>query len=469
MSIGDSSPQRKGMKTWMFADLAHFGSKTWIHAELAELNSETWVNACVLATISGISLPIGAILGIILSPVRDVVCAAWVAFGAGALLFAVTVELYGHDLRELEHGRVGIYEMLATIFGAFVGALFYLSVNRWLEETMEEGCETIWEGDVDVESDAQSVVGSLAGGAQPEAGAHAAPVPRPASGGHLTVTSALAEERRRWEQATSPHGAGTQGFNMRDDSFAMTYNASFNPSRNVSFCQGMYSRNTSFACSEGSFKSRGRDRAINMLAAKDARALSKKNDGPESVREESVVEIDPELARKGNQVAFGLFLGLLVDGVPEGILMGFLAAEGHLSEVLVISLLVANFPEAFSSASLMVQGGIGYATIVSMWTGLCVMVGVLAGISCYTLQHFFPTYPHGDLPQSLLISVAVIEGITGGAMISCIATVMLPEAFARSGGRANPLITSSGFLCTAGFLTAVTMKAFEHHYHEHHT
>jgi len=103
-----------------------------------------------------------------------------------------------------------------------------------------------------------------------------------------------------------------------------------------------------------------------------------------------------------------------------------------------------------------------------MWTSLCVMVGVLAGASCYILQLFFPTYPHGNIPESLLIVVAVIEGLTGGAMISCIATVMLPEAFARAGGREYSLIFSSGFLCTAGFLVAVTMKAFEHHYHEHH-
>jgi hypothetical protein len=173
------------------------------------------------------------------------------------------------------------------------------------------------------------------------------------------------------------------------------------------------------------------------------------------------------MAHRGNQVAFGLFLGLLVDGVPEGILMGFLAAEGHLSEVLIASLLVANFPEAFSSASMMVQGGISIPSIISMWTGLCVMVGALAGASCYALQAFYPSYPDGDLPEELLISVAVVQGLTGGAMISCIATVMLPEAFARAGGRAVPLMASSGFLCTAGFLVAVTMKALEHHYHDH--
>jgi len=426
------------------------------------------MHACLLATISGISLPIGAILGIILSPVRDVVSAAWVAFGAGALLFAVTVELYGHDLRELENGRVGIYEMVGTICGAYVGALFYLYVNRWLEETMEE--ESIEDLD-DVESDGHSQVGDMTMGCPTEA------------------TPFLAKSRADRSSPNmgfkTPHpgprqlGDNTAGFCPRDESFAMTYNCSLNPSRNVSFSQYPYSRNVSFAFSECSFKSRGRDRAINMLAIPIGSDSSKESSygdsratsvaGDQTCLEMDLTGVNPGMTRKGNnnKLAFSIFLGLLVDGVPEGILMGCLAAEGHFSWVLVLSLMVANFPEAFSSASLMVQGGISVVNIISMWTGLCVMVGALAGASCYLLQLFFPSYPHGDLPQTLLIGVAVVEGLTGGAMISCIATVMLPEAFARSSGRDGWLITSSGFLCTAGFLTAVTMKAFEHHYNQH--
>lgn len=247
----------------------------------------------------------------------------------------------------------------------------------------------------------------------------------------------------------------------REDSFAR--NTSFSRTMNASFSRFA---NTSFALSEGSFKSRGRDSVLNRMSVISGSHASKRG-GPVSVAE-SIADVDPDMAQKGNNVAFALFLGLLVDGVPEGILMGFLAAEGHLSSVLVVSLLVANFPEAFSSASLMIQGGIAIPIIVSMWTGLCLMVGVLAGISAYLLQLYFPSYPAGNLPHALLLFVAGVQGITGGAMISCIATVMLPEAFSRGGGRADTLLLSSGFLCTAGFLTAVSMKALEHHYHDHH-
>jgi len=44
------------------------------------------------------------------------------------------VELYGHALVEVAKGRLGLFEMFVTIFGALAGAAFYLTVNKWLEE-----------------------------------------------------------------------------------------------------------------------------------------------------------------------------------------------------------------------------------------------------------------------------------------------------------------------------------------------
>merc|ERR1719263_443771 len=98
--------------------------------------------------------------------------------------------------------------------------------------------------------------------------------------------------------------------------------------------------------------------------------------------------------------------------------------------------------------------------IVGMWTSLCILVGCLCGGSCYTLLYFFPTFGHGnsDLPAAVLLGIALVEGITGGAMIACISAVMLPEAF-ESAGKTGPFYTQSGFLCAAGFLMSVALKA----------
>lgn len=400
-----------------------------------------WVYAWLWATFSGISLPIGAILGIWNSPVSDEVCAAWMALGAGALLFAVTVELYGHALRELETGRAGLLEMLATVGGALVGAVFYLAVNRWLETILEQGIE-------DLESPRIS----------PRAiPTESTPIAIKVKAAPISLNSALHEERRRWEQVTSPNQLSVTSPSHTD----------FGNSPRNSFTGA------------DDHRTRGRDKAlVRMTSAPSPRSPTKseapsecspsRNKQDQENDRRSLTMTEADLAKRGKHVAFALFLGILVDGVPEGLLMGFLAAEGHLSAVLIISLLVANFPEAFSSASLMRQGGVSSSKIIAMWTGLMVMVGGLAGAACFLLTHFFPSYPHGnDLPQTLLISVAIIEGITGGAMIACIATVMLPEAFQRS-SKEGTLFLTSGFLCTAGFLLAVVMKALEHQYNNTH-
>lgn len=388
-----------------------------------------WQNAWLLGTVSGLSLPFGAVMGIWFSPVRDEACAAWMALGAGSLLFAVTVELYGHALRELELGRAGLLEMFATVVGALLGALFYLWVNRLLEEMMAN---------------------------TPEDAEHGSP-------SMLDRTQSPTESTPLYgskSKMTTPTSAGAfQIPTLREDSFG--------------------TRQSSWAASEDhlSINSRTRDKVMKRMrqstGGQSCHSARSHNSSrgfdrqltPEEEEEDDKV-LDKESAAKCKHVALALFLGILVDGVPEGILMGFLAAEGHLSWVLVFSLLVANFPEAFSSASLMRQSGESRATIIGMWSGLCILVGALAGISCFLLHFFLPSYPHGDLPQGCLLTVSLVEGLTGGAMIACISTVMLPEAFQRAGKGA--LWASSGFLCTAGFLIAVVLKALEHHYNNTH-
>merc|ERR1719161_684356 len=161
--------------------------------------------------------------------------------------------------------------------------------------------------------------------------------------------------------------------------------------------------------------------------------------------------------QEGMRLAYAMFLGLVVDGIPESILLGFLAAENSLSLVLVLSLFVANFPEAFSSASLMKEAGVGIGKIVGMWSVLCLVTGVLAALACAGLLYFAgAAAASGEMPFHIAMVIAVVEGIAGGAMIACIAAVMLPEAFGRK--HETNLLMDSGFLCTAGFLCAVVIK-----------
>lgn len=156
--------------------------------------------------------------------------------------------------------------------------------------------------------------------------------------------------------------------------------------------------------------------------------------------------------------ALKLYAVLLVDGIPEGILMGFLAAEGFLSTTLVISFLIANFPEAFAGAVLMQKGGFPRWQIVGVWGGLMLVIGMLAGVSCDLLLMVDPEFTgETHVPFEIQILVSVMEGLAGGAMISGIAGTMLPEAYERR-NKTGWMVTSGGFLCTIGFLTSVGIK-----------
>jgi len=369
------------------------------------------VYALVFGIVSGTSLPIGAWLGIMLSPVNDKTVSLTMAFGAGALLFAVTVELYGHALREVAKGRLGLLEMFTTIFGALAGAALYLTINKWLDDYMNEVTE----------SEEKDVEGQDAKGPQ---------------------SSSVVEALRKGTEAAAASN--------KDEEEPKSARAKelWQKAKLKAKVVKTLKRTTTLMKSEDLQHLRGHTKAVVMAA------------------EEGM--LSAEDAAHAKSVALALFLGLLVDGLPEGVLMGFLAAEGHLTPVLIVSLFVANFPEAFSSASLLIQAEMSKVTIIGMWTGLCIVVGCLSGASCYLLLLFFPTFGegggHSDLPMTVLLGISLVEGLTGGAMISCISSVMLPEAFYRNkeiDGKKNdgPFYAQTGFLCTAGFLLSVALKA----------
>eukprot|EP00746_Dinoflagellata_sp_MGD_P031116 gnl/MRDRNA2_/MRDRNA2_173973_c0_seq1.p1 gnl/MRDRNA2_/MRDRNA2_173973_c0~~gnl/MRDRNA2_/MRDRNA2_173973_c0_seq1.p1 ORF type:complete len:183 (+),score=19.28 gnl/MRDRNA2_/MRDRNA2_173973_c0_seq1:1-549(+) len=148
------------------------------------------------------------------------------------------------------------------------------------------------------------------------------------------------------------------------------------------------------------------------------------------------------------KLAMAMWLGVFVDGLSESILLGFLAAEHRLSLVMVLSLFVANFPEAFSGSSMLREASPETPSwkIVSMWTLLTLMTGGLACLACIC-------YPVGDVPFWVHVFSAAIEGLCGGAMLACIAAIMLPQAYEMQGD-------IIGLICVTGFLLAVLIKVY---------
>ena len=88
------------------------------------------IAALLWGCISAVSLPLGAIIGLWSSPTRKIT-SALMAFGGGALLFALTIELFAHSLHRANEGR-DMWIILSTVIGAILGGLLFEFLNQLL-------------------------------------------------------------------------------------------------------------------------------------------------------------------------------------------------------------------------------------------------------------------------------------------------------------------------------------------------
>ena len=137
-----------------------------------------------------------------------------------------------------------------------------------------------------------------------------------------------------------------------------------------------------------------------------------------------------------------IWLGILLDGIPESLVIGGAAVEGHVSFSLIAGLFLSNYPEALSSSVGMRQQGMRFARVLFMWTSLMVLTGIGAALGS---EFFVEANPH---------AFAIVEGVAAGAMLTLIAQTMAPEAYLKAG----PVV---GLATLMGFLAAIFFKTLE--------
>jgi hypothetical protein len=337
------------------------------------------IDALVFGLLSAVSLPVGAIMGVYFSPVNPYVVSLAIAFGAGCLMFAVTIELYGVQLEHIEShaadGKMrGHLEFAVTVFFAIVGGLGYIFLNRWME----------------------------AGGEEEE---------EPAEETKPLTTPKLSEEQKG-ERAKLNWKVGT------------------------------------------------------ALASRERRDYMKEHRrilGEIGFERIGTRKTGGEKAKDASAIAFSMFIGILADGVPESILIGFLASEGKLSIGFVIAIFIANFPESFSSGSLLSgKEGFTSAKIVALWTFPFLMTGLFAALAAWLVP------PKMTSSEEIKMFSAAIEGVASGMMLAMVGSVMLPEAYQMAHNEKGHG-DFPGFMCVVGFLFSVTLKVLGGaiHFHLH--
>jgi CRP-like cAMP-binding protein len=149
-----------------------------------------------------------------------------------------------------------------------------------------------------------------------------------------------------------------------------------------------------------------------------------------------------------------IWLGILLDGIPESFvigagllvllqakveLLGALRFVDVIPFTLIAGLFLSNFPEALASSANMQLQGWSKGNIFLMWFSLMVITAIGAGLG-YLLA--------GALSHTWLIFA---EGLAAGAMLTMIASAMIPEAVHMGSASAVGLSTLAGFLAAISF------------------
>lgn len=182
----------------------------------------------------------------------------------------------------------------------------------------------------------------------------------------------------------------------------------------------------------------------------------------EALRTGAMVPTPLEMRRAAEQhegSPLAVWLGLLLDGVPESLVIGagfatLLAAQAAAGEAvtfasvipytLVAGVFLSNFPEALSSSLGMRAQGWSVGRVLSMWLLLLAVTAVATALGSRLGT---------SVSHDLLVA---IEGLAAGAALTAVTATMIPEAvhLAGSGGRV-------GLATLAGFFAAVSFKLLE--------
>lgn len=105
-------------------------------------------------------------------------------------------------------------------------------------------------------------------------------------------------------------------------------------------------------------------------------------------------------SKEQDNAGLAIFLGTLLDGIPESLVLGItLALGGAVSVAFLVAVLISNLPETMASTMSMEGSGIRRRTIWCMWVALLaasalstvlgyMLIALLPGVEGATVQAF---------------------------------------------------------------------------------
>jgi ZIP family zinc transporter len=140
--------------------------------------------------------------------------------------------------------------------------------------------------------------------------------------------------------------------------------------------------------------------------------------------------------RSDNHSGLSIFIGTIIDAIPESVIIGVsLLEQGTVSYLMVIAVFLSNFPEGLSSTVGLKKDGYSKKTLLIMWL-IVVLLASLSSLLGFSLLQ--------DASTTLL---SFISAFAAGGIMAMVASTMMPEAF-EEGGAIVGLISSFGLLCS---------------------
>ena len=138
-----------------------------------------------------------------------------------------------------------------------------------------------------------------------------------------------------------------------------------------------------------------------------------------------------------------MLLGIILDGIPESIVIGLGIFEGgKVSLAMLVAVFISNLPEAIAGTTGMKAGGWKNKKIILLWIFIAVVCAFasVAGFSLFS-----------GASETWL---AFIQAFAGGAILMVLANSMIPESYEHGG-------KLTGLFMVLGFFISVTMVILE--------
>lgn len=133
-----------------------------------------------------------------------------------------------------------------------------------------------------------------------------------------------------------------------------------------------------------------------------------------------------------------IFIGTLLDNVPESIVLGMsVALGGAINSAFLVAVFISNLPEGVAGSLNLAAAGRTRKQIFWMWMALVIISAASAGLGYIIITILLPE-ADGRIAQAF----------AAGAMLTMLADAMMPEAF-QHGGKLVGIFTVMGFLVAA--------------------